>query len=143
MMGWVAAFDPERTVAVCEGALMQLHGIRPPGCSAAFMSPGPGCARASSLTSLRRAPHRPDPPPLWRCTRAARHGWWWAEGVGWGAERSKGGAVGRQAGGGGHERSPPPCGLGPGHERTSATVRNVPQAALTLPAFGPRTICLP
>src|SRR5438094_5622334 len=39
-------------------------GIRPPGRCAPLMSPGPGCARPSSFTSLCTAPRRPDRAPL-------------------------------------------------------------------------------
>jgi len=51
------------------------------GHSAPRMSPESGCARLSSLTSLRRAPHRPDPacPGCWalegrRCSRPGTAG---------------------------------------------------------------------
>jgi hypothetical protein len=52
--------------------------------------------RISSFTSLRNAPHRPDPPASRRlairvAVRASQ-----AKGVGWPAERSKGGGVGRR-----------------------------------------------
>ena len=40
------------------------RAIGPRGRCAPLMSPGTGCARASSLTSLCTTPPRPDPAPL-------------------------------------------------------------------------------
>ena len=54
----IGATDSLQTIALaCE----RWREIRPTGHSAPRMSPESGCARLSSLISLRRAPHRPDP----------------------------------------------------------------------------------
>ncbi len=53
-----SAVGPLRTFVV---AYAKLREIGPAGHSAPRMSPEPACARLSSLISLRRAPHRPDP----------------------------------------------------------------------------------
>ena len=60
-----AAYGPLQTFAV---AHERWREIRPTGRSAPRMSPESGCARLSSLISLRRAPRRPDP----RCLGCSR-----------------------------------------------------------------------
>ena len=70
-----------------------------------------GSTRLSPFTSLRRTPHRPDLEPPRRVTNAC-HKPLQAEGIGWPAERSKGGETGISRLGG-HERSRLPGGLGP------------------------------
>jgi hypothetical protein len=74
-------------------------------------------ADASSFTSLRRTPHRPDLPPFWSCDECMRTSH--AKDAGWLTERSKGGGSGA-ARAGGHERSRPPGGLG---VRSAPTLR--------------------
>jgi len=73
-----SACGPLQTYAL---APERLRVIRTVGHSAPRMSPESGCARLSSLTSLRRAPHRPDPacPGCWtvqgrRCSRPGTAG---------------------------------------------------------------------
>ncbi len=61
----VRACGPLRALAFACGRLRE---IRPTGHSAPRMSPESGCARLSSLISLRRAPRRPDPTCL-GCSR--------------------------------------------------------------------------
>ena len=107
------------------------RGIRPAGHCAALMSPGPGCARPSSFTSLRTVPHQPDPTHRGgspsahhqRCLPRAS-----------GAHRSEVKEEGwAQARPGGHERRWVPGGLGSHRSgrRTSATGREPPVARVT------------
>ena len=58
---WMSPVGPMQTFAL---AYETLREIRPTGRSAPRMSPESGCARLSSLISLRRAPRRPDPTRL-------------------------------------------------------------------------------
>ena len=129
--------DPEATVGLDDGTQPGLGDCAPSAPLAAGVGspaernqgravravPRPRPAAKASLTSLRKAPHRPDPeasvgfddrrkPRLTTSVFNDRAPpTLVAEDAGWLAERSKGGAPG-SARRGGHERSRPPGGLG-------------------------------
>ncbi len=120
-----SAVGPLRTFVP---ALAKLCEIGTAGHSAPRMSPESGCARLSSLISLRRAPHRPDPMPV-GCSRVeglptSRPGPPGArrseiKGEPWAQPRAE------DIRGGGY----PVALAGAAHERAEANVRNGPRPA--------------
>ena len=126
-VGSVAGFGPLRTFEF--SLLNAIGGFSRAGHCATLLSSGVGLrSTPPPLPRVAQRPTRLNWLPLW-VFDAGTPTLSPAEGVGWPAERSKGGAAGT-ARRGGHERSRPPRGLGQqAAGTTNGNVRNGPKLA--------------